>query len=606
MLRATTPAAWIPRLLDGRWLQIAGVLAGAVAAAGLARMVNASPWVAGLATGVALALSIVLPSRVLQKAGAPELAAWRGWDGPAWLALIAAAVMAWMAPGPLPEGTPASPLSVAGSVRFPGMGHFVKLSFAQYGYLLAAGAAFLICGFIRLWVWLRALARVVPGAGDRIAGKWLFLTALAAGLWLQGWPAAVYPATGDEVHYLLMADSLKQEGTLDLKRTFAEQRWREVYPGASLDFHGHPDRQGRWISRHMPGLSVVILPGYALLGRWGASAVNLALAAWALLLLYGLARDLGAKPGQAFFMYAVALVSAPWSMYGYLLYPVAMGMFLTTASGRVLARPAQPASGWLLGIFLGLLPWFHQGFASLSLALAGVAVWLWARRQAWKAIAGLLASGAAFGLLFTWVFFRFYHQAFQAGDYAFGLRPGFFLSACLGLAVDRYYGALLAAPVLLAGAAGLIRLGRSRGPEALMIWACLGASVLTAALFVDWTGFSASFPRLIAPAGFLLFAGLAFFPLRPGTAACRFVLGTAAAAGLVSLAAWILPPLLYELPRERIFRVLGSHHVPPFWKLAPSLSHEPGTWALLHAAGLWLIGAGVVVWLLRGSREGDA
>ena len=70
-----------------------------------------------------------------------------------------------------------------------------------------------------------------------------------------------FSLTGDEPHYLLMAESLRVDGDLDLANDYAPaaagDARREPPP---LDRHARLDRSGAFRSVHEPGLAVLLLP----------------------------------------------------------------------------------------------------------------------------------------------------------------------------------------------------------------------------------------------------------------------------------------------------------------------------------------------------------
>src|SRR3954471_22142583 len=71
-----------------------------------------------------------------------------------------------------------------------------------------------------------------------------------------------FSMAGDEPHYLLMAESLRLDGDLDLANDYAPA------PGdhrrePPLERHARLDRSGVLRSRHDPGLAVVLLPVHA-------------------------------------------------------------------------------------------------------------------------------------------------------------------------------------------------------------------------------------------------------------------------------------------------------------------------------------------------------
>ena len=74
-------------------------------------------------------------------------------------------------------------------------------------------------------------------------------------------------ATGDEPHYLLMAQSLWREGDLDLRDNFERRDYLEYTPGPVTTHYGTPRRDGRPFPAHSPGLPFALAPLYAIGGR---------------------------------------------------------------------------------------------------------------------------------------------------------------------------------------------------------------------------------------------------------------------------------------------------------------------------------------------------
>src|SRR3954447_5954134 len=85
------------------------------------------------------------------------------------------------------------------------------------------------------------------------------------GVFLIVWgltPHGKFSMAGDEPHYLLMAESLRLDGDLDLANDYAPARGhRRGAPPPGR--HARLDRSGVLRSRLDPGLAVVLLPVHA-------------------------------------------------------------------------------------------------------------------------------------------------------------------------------------------------------------------------------------------------------------------------------------------------------------------------------------------------------
>ncbi len=68
-------------------------------------------------------------------------------------------------------------------------------------------------------------------------------------------------ASGDEPHYLVMAQSLWREHDLDLRDNYAREDWREFRGGPTEPHYAAPRRDGRPFPGHSPGLPFPARPG---------------------------------------------------------------------------------------------------------------------------------------------------------------------------------------------------------------------------------------------------------------------------------------------------------------------------------------------------------
>src|ERR671915_821097 len=113
----------------------------------------------------------------------------------------------------------------------------------------------------------------------RTLALWLVLFgAYAATLGLDAFGDSDYG--GDEPHYLLAAESLLDDGNVDVKDEYAARAYRDFYP-YDLDKHGK-ETEGRLNEPHGIGSPLFILPAYALGGARGVELFLAGVAALAL------------------------------------------------------------------------------------------------------------------------------------------------------------------------------------------------------------------------------------------------------------------------------------------------------------------------------------
>jgi len=204
-------------------------------------------------------------------------------------------------------------------------------------------------------------------------GAWLALAAGAAGLTLGG-----IPMLGDEPHYLVIAQSILQDGDCNVANQYAQRQYQRFIPGARMGIHGFfgwkderfqarryrddlPPPRGAFIySIHLPGMAVIMVPVVAVpmqpgwwifllrvwLGLFGAGIV---------VMTYLLALRLARRRDFAFRAALVALCTPPLFFHSIHAYPDAQVLLMLMAAlylllyGRNRSR-AVPAAGLLLGL----------------------------------------------------------------------------------------------------------------------------------------------------------------------------------------------------------------------------------------------------------------
>ena len=323
--------------------------------------------------------------------------------------------------------------------------------------------------------------------------------------------------SGDEPHYLLMAQSLWREGDLDLRDNLERGDFREYTPGPVVPHFAAPRRDGRPFPAHSAGLPALLAPLYAVGGR-PAVVVGLALVgAGVTVLVHGQARRIVPGTGAATAAWAAA-AGPPLLFYAFHVYtevPSAAalaGALLLVERARFPASPdrgmargaAWPAAG--AGLLAGALPWLHLKMAPACLVLALVA--------GVRLRGAPLLTFAAAGLIPLAGLAVFQHSVFGSASplSAYGGFPrdasGDPLRAGAGLLLDRSFGLLPHAPVFLLAAPGALYLARRRLTAALPAMA-VGAAVLAPVLvWRMWWGGQCPPGRFLVPLVPLLGVGV--------------------------------------------------------------------------------------------------
>lgn len=288
--------------------------------------------------------------------------------------------------------------------------------------------------------------------------------------------------TGDEVRYLLTAQSLWREGDLDLRDNFLRGDYREYVPQLRRE-PGIRGKEGTRVPLHRPGLALLAAPAYALGGRAACMVLLSLLLAGLGLVVRRLAREATGDEGAALLAWAAA-VGPPAFYYAAFLYPEVPAA-LSVALAVAWARPgASVSQGLVAALAASCLPWLHPRLALAAAALGVIAVVRLSGRARIAFVTAATAMAAAH-LAFNrivyrdWVPLRAYHATL-------GRVPA--EQAIAGLLLDPSFGLLVYAPIFLLALAGGFVLLRRRDPDR-FAWLLLAFALLApVATFRHWWG----------------------------------------------------------------------------------------------------------------------
>lgn len=410
-------------------------------------------------------------------------------------------------------------------------------------------------------------------------------------------------ASGDEPHYLLMAQSLLQERDLDLRDNYERQDFLDYTPGPLVPHYAAPRADGRPYPAHSPGLPVLLAPAYALGGRRACLVLLAALAA----LLAGESRRLAfAVTGDraASLSAWAAAAGPPVFFYSFHVYTeVASALGLALGLRLLLAVPtAGRAAGAALAA--SALPWLHVKMIPAAAVLGAVALWRLRGRPLGVFLGSAGVAAAAFVAYYESVFGRPSPLAIYGGGVPSDVVAGPPLRALLGLWLDRSFGLLPYAPVYVLSFAGVVPLLR-RPPREWWPHAGVATAVLLPVLaWRMWWG------GLCPPARFLV-------PLVPFLAVCLACAVAERRGPLVRArwaliaAGWALALFMVWRPEDRLLlnradrpTRLWEYVAPAVGRFVPSLvSREPRD--VILTAG-WIAALGAMLALDQRRRREDA
>ncbi|HWW93404.1 MAG TPA: hypothetical protein VN375_08570, partial [Vicinamibacteria bacterium] len=442
------------------------------------------------------------------------------------------------------------------------------------------------------------------GAGLRPRPPWLF--AVAAGLLILA--GLTYTtrlsASGDEPHYLLMAQSLWRDHDLDLEKGVARGDWREYSAGPIAPHYGSPRRDGRPYPAHSVGLPVLLAPLYAAGGR-SACVVAMALLGAALALqVRGLALGLTGDEGAALWAWA-ATVGPPVAFYSFHLYtevPSALGL---AGSLALLLGAPGPAGAAAAALLASVLPWLHVKM----IPAAGVLGLLGLLRLRGRSLAVFLGVAGTMAAVYLAYFQHIYGHPTPLAIYggAAPAEPGTSpLRAAAGLLLDRSFGLLPCAPIFLLALPGIALLARRPWQQSLPP-ALLAVAVLAPVLgWRMWWGGQCPPGRLLVPLVPFLGLALALCAAGPPRGLLRWrwpllLSGLALAAFMIAEPTRLL--LLNRGSRPtRVWAALSGAW--PVGRYLPSLTvADP---AEARVALLWVVAIGGLILLDRLAQGKDS
>jgi hypothetical protein len=295
--------------------------------------------------------------------------------------------------------------------------------------------------------------------------------------------------TGDEPFYLLTTRSLIDDGNLDLTAQYERRSYES--------FFDHPDglwRQsvetsdGKLLSPHEPGLSVLLIPGFAIDGLRGAQVQLLLIAALTFSLAFVLTSLETGMPRLSWLVTAAVGLGATAFVYSTEVYPEMPGALCLVASLLLIRSGRRDVWATLgLALLMTALLWLGMKYAPLALPVAGAYFFAAGTKQRLVLVALSMAS-AAFYIWFHYAVFEDL-TAYSINTVYEGAGAVSVLEAHVslherfyrlwGLFIDQRFGSGRWAPLLLLTIPALPLLIRS-GRIGQVAFGLIGAQVLIA------------------------------------------------------------------------------------------------------------------------------
>lgn len=308
---------------------------------------------------------------------------------------------------------------------------------------------------------------------------------------------------GDEPHYLIITESLLRDHDLKIENNHQQRDYRAFYPGELRPDFFERGKNGEIYSIHAPGLPVLILPAYAIAGRYGVVALMALIAALTMLAIFDLARSVAGR-NAAVLTWLASGFTVPFIPHAWMIFPELPGALLVAwAALWVFETTERSAARWAWrGAALSVLPWLHTKFSVFVAVFGAALAWRLLRRP--RALLAFATPVAVVTALWFYSFYAIYGSFNPEAPYGDYTRIYVLTTniphGLLGLFFDQKFGLLFYSPIYLAAIVGawlIVRRPDTRflGTVLLVTIAAFVAS--TARLYMFWGGSS-------APARFLV------------------------------------------------------------------------------------------------------
>jgi hypothetical protein len=444
-----------------------------------------------------------------------------------------------------------------------------------------------------------------PGVGLRPAA---FVIALAAFCIFNFWGMIATAPTGDEPHYLVIAQSVISHATFDLKTVYEQREYLAYYPAEKALVPHVWVKDGQWFPWHGVGLPILSLPFFALAGRAGVVAMLTVTSVAGLAVLWSALLRAGMKPVVATQAILVTGFSLPLVSLSAQVFEEAPAFLLVSLALRAALAPTLTIGELMwLSISVGVLPWLHFKYLALAVILLLLARALHQNVRSLGRLVGpvaiLLASIAGLAVLsYDWYGIPIPGVQFAAtspfGNPFVGLAGNLF---------DQQSGLLFISPVFVLAVPGLVVLRRRARALALGLALIVGVVYFMAGTHYEWYGGENSPARYWAPALPALTFGLASM-LSDATVQGRRVFTILAVPGfllaylMVAMPAGLVrygdPATHHNFFISVLERSLGTNLT---WLFPSFRSLEPVVWitSLLYALGF----AAILRLALRRGRQ---
>lgn len=322
---------------------------------------------------------------------------------------------------------------------------------------------------------------------------------------------------GDEPHYLVIAQSLLDDGDLKIENQHTSRAYASWWTGPLPPHYIERGKDGEIYSIHAPGTAVLVAPLFALAGLGGAQITILLLFGLTGAMVWTMAWLLVRMQGAAWIAWSAVVLGATSLVQGVTIFPDGPGAAMTATAVVIwlaLRQRILTSPGWwtAASALLAFLPFLHTRFVVLAAAIGVIFVLEIFRRprDEWWRVTLAFMPLAIVGAV-AW--FGYFHVIYGTPDPTAPYGPNresslaYVPGGVLGLLFDQQFGLLAATPVLAVAGVGWWRARRSaRGGDAIYLLPVVLAYFATVATYWMWWAGVPATPARFATAALPLFA----------------------------------------------------------------------------------------------------
>jgi hypothetical protein len=331
---------------------------------------------------------------------------------------------------------------------------------------------------------------------------------------------------GDQVHFLVMTQSLIEDGDLNVKNQYEQESYWEYFrqtDRTSIEPHlsknKFNDQSPAWYSIHNPGLPILLVPGFLLAGANGAAFTMVVIDFIVLFLLWLWVYQLTKSRGGAFLAMFV-LFCSPFFLgqVGYIFTDMP-SLAIILGCLILLIKKKQSWHYLLLSVLFGVGVWIHIKLALILITIGVIALMqlYYDKDKSVKTIKfiALILPVVLIFVLFEWKMWQWYQEILPfkpfAANQMFSTNPVSTLSAWL---FDRAQGLLILNPVFWLLPIGLPIWYQSRQKSLFYLAISILPTFMMILTFDDWCGGYSPSGRYIITFAPLLLPAIGYLYIR--------------------------------------------------------------------------------------------